>query len=233
MGDTGTGVVTGEQKKLRKISGKRALILVLALIVVIALGVILIARGSGGVVEVIAPNADPSRAIVSQYNNNEYIAAGGIEYNAALTFGESTSGSALLGGKNLAALENNFLKKDGSGGDILVDETVYGRILKFNSDWIGMSLTEGEITGEEEVFDSLVAKGDAQEKLGEKADGAQVAFHNLQIGNIFQSGNDYYVLTNEKYTLAKDGTLSPYEGVYLYKLVPKGDTLLIDDYEAL
>jgi hypothetical protein len=174
----------------------------------------------------VPPSEDIAQVIITQYNKNQMIA--NLEYDPQLTF-KSVGEIAMADGKALSPIENNLYKK-GKDGDILFDASIIGRVIQFNSDWV--SQQNGE---EEKVNDSIVKNSEAMEKIGEKGGTQRIAYHSLNIGEIVQDGKNYYVLTRENYTMSDPDTakLTPFEGVYVYKLVPQSDTLLIQNYELM
>jgi hypothetical protein len=175
----------------------------------------------------VPPSEDIAQVIITQYNKNQMIA--NLEYDPQLTF-KSAGEIAIADGKALSPIEDNLYKKGKDGENILFDENIIGRVIQFNSDWVSQQNEE-----EEKVNESIMNSGAAMDKISEKAGAQRIAFHSLDIGEIMQDGKNYYVLTRENYTMADPDTakLTPFEGVYVYKLVPQNDTLLIQDYELL
>jgi hypothetical protein len=217
--DISTGKATNKRKRIirRWLYGLIAMSLIATMIL----------AGGCGNTEPVPPSEDLAQVIISQYDKNRLIA--NLEYDPQLTF-ERMGDIDMTEGKELSPIEDNLLKKGKDGENILFDESIIGRLIQFNSDWAEQQNEEGE-----KVAESIVKGSDVTEKIEEKGCASRVAFHQLDIGAIGRDGKDYYVLTREKYTLADPDTakLTPFEGVYIYKLVSQDDTLLIQDFELL
>jgi hypothetical protein len=208
---------------------RRVLALVLAACVVAVIVLAVNFASSGGVGRDALPMSDePDNVLFAQLVNNTYL-GDDIAYDRALTF-ENYPGAGLTKGKTLSLADDNFLKNGADGEPVLVDASVFARLIQFNSDWVGWANGANEQDAVDASFTS--GKG-VRDKYTEKADGAEIAFHILHVGPIYTSGRDYYVLTQETFSRAKDGVSEPREQIYVYKLVSKGGEILIEDFEAL
>ncbi|MDR1028379.1 MAG: hypothetical protein LBL63_03055 [Clostridiales Family XIII bacterium] len=194
----------------------------LAAIVIVAVVVLLYDPG-----EAVAPPGDIDRVILSQYDKNTAIAT--LAYDPDLTF-DNQGGLTIADAEKLKPIENDLFRNGKDGADILYTENIIGRVIQFGSDWVS-----ARNDGDDKVFSSVAPNmnSDVEKKLKEKGGTAQIAFHRMDIGEIAHDGDDYYILTKETYTMAEDGALTPFEGVYAYRLTPKKDGLLIRDFEAL
>jgi hypothetical protein len=175
----------------------------------------------------VPPNPEPYSLIQSQMSNNRSIAE--VGYDSALTFA-NYSNLAIVNTASLKPIENNLLKSGGApgGGDSLYDEQIVGRVLKLNSDWVNY-LNRGDQT----VLASVQEGSAAQAKLTELGAGSLVAYHRLAIGEIRRSGKNYYLITQASYTLTKDGQLDIHDELFVYKLVARGATMLVVDFEQI
>ncbi|MDR2157535.1 MAG: hypothetical protein LBO81_07130 [Clostridiales Family XIII bacterium] len=189
------------------------------------IAIVVVVLIAGGLGETIAPSEDIGQVVASQFDKNAVIAE--IRYDPQLTFA-SAGDVALANGKTWKPIRNNLFKKSKDGDTILFDETIVGRVIQFNSDWV-----YAQNEGDDRVLASLAEDSRAAEKLKEKGGAEKLAFHTLSIGEFARAGNRYYVLTKEQYTKAGSGVVTPVESVYVYQLIPAGDTLLISDFEEL
>jgi hypothetical protein len=203
-----------------------AKILPIALVAAVAIGGALIFFLLFSSSKDVAPNSDLEAVIMSQSANNETI--GDIGWDAGVKFADHKT--EMVKNASLQPIENNFAGEGESKADdddLLYDELAIGRVMKYNSDWVKYSLE-----GDDSVFDSVSGKA-VKEKVIARNDGAQVAFHSLKVGEVKMDGNSCYVIVNERYTLAKDGGITPVENVVIYELKEKGNTLYIKDFEKV
>jgi hypothetical protein len=198
---------------------KSRLLLVVILIVVMTVG----AGCSSG--DPVPPNSNFGVLVSGQFSNNDHIAE--IDYDPTLTV-EQYGAFTIADASTLNPIEDNLYKKD-KDGNLLYDELIVGRVIKFNSDWVALCND-----ADESVFESVEAGSDAEGKIAALADGAKVAYHHLTIGQIMQGGkNEFVLLVKENYTLAADGALTPIDSVYVYTLSTKGKSMLITDFEKI
>jgi hypothetical protein len=219
-------------KKLLKGNFRR--IIIIALVVVAAifllnlLGVLDRAGSSGGEYP---PNVDMMQVLMTQFSQNKAIAD--LDEDTSLTFGYYSDAAALqtlTGGRELKPIENNLFKK--GSPNLLYDELIVGRVVKLGSDWAAGSTAVIDDPEKVAYLDSVRGK-DAEEKIAAKADGAQIAFHSMVIGEIRQTGGDYFLLTKEHYTLAKDGALNEREAVFVYELSKSSGGMYVTDFVEL
>jgi hypothetical protein len=206
-------------KKTKRILINVTLVVVTAAIIVAAILLVLDRD------KPIVPAENPSQVLDSMFGLSDSIAE--IDYDPALTF-ENYGDIAMAGGKELKPLENDLFRKGKDGENILFDESIVSRVIVFNSNWV-----DAQNGDSEDVLASVVKNSEAVDKLKEKGGTAQIAFHRMDIGAIAQDGKNYYILTRENYTMVANGESKPFEGVYAYKLVPKKDQLLIQDFATL
>jgi hypothetical protein len=175
----------------------------------------------------VPPNSEPYSLIQSQMSNNRSIAE--VGYDSALTFSNYTN-LEIVNTSSLKPIENNLLKSGGApgGGDSLYDEQIVGRVLKLNSDWVNY-LNRSDQT----VLASVQEGSAAQAKITELGAGSLVAYHRLAIGEIRHSGKNYYLIAQASYTLTKDGQLDIHDDLFVYKLVARGATMLVVDFEQI
>jgi hypothetical protein len=227
MGNFFSNFLSGDRRWLKIL----ILVLVVVIVIFIALTIIfVVADGNKGSV----PPDNPADVVNSFFGQSNNLAV--VSYNPELTF-DKYGKVKMADGKKLTPIENNLFKagKGKKGTDLHYDSEIVKRVIFFNSDWVKQQ-NEAKKTVEK----SLKKGSAAVKKLAEKGlvDGAesQVAFHSLQIGATTKgSGKTYYIITKEVYTLAvpNEGITEPREFVYVYKLVPQGDEMVIEDYEVL
>ncbi|MDR0350158.1 MAG: hypothetical protein LBH64_01240 [Coriobacteriales bacterium] len=158
-------------------------------------------------------NANTHALIQSQMDNNQTIAE--IGYDSALTFARYPNLST-VNTSSLKPIENNLLKPAREPGEVnvLYDEQIVGRVLKFNSDLVDY-LNEGDTA----VFNSVVAGSSAAVKLDEFAKDASVAFHRLALGEMRHIGQNYYLIARASYTLTRERQFDIHDEVFAYRLV--------------
>jgi hypothetical protein len=171
--------------------------------------------------------SDPYLVIQGQMSNNRSIAE--VGYDSALTFANYPN-LTIVNTASLKPIENNLLRAGGEpdGKDFLYDEQIVGRVLRLNSDWVNY-LNRGDRS----VLESVQEGSAAQTRVTELGADSMVAYHRLAIGDIRHSGKNYYLITQASYTLTRDGQLDIHEDLFVYKLVAKGDTLLVVDFEQI
>ncbi|MDR2196403.1 MAG: hypothetical protein LBO07_00320 [Coriobacteriales bacterium] len=210
-----------------RFSRKQIIIGLIALIFIFDMGVMSIWYFGNKSGPAVPPNSNPYALIQSQMGNNHSIAE--VGYDSALTFANYTN-LEIVNTASLKPIENNLLKSGGApdGADSLYDEQIVGRVLKFNSDWTAY-LNRAEQT----VFSSVQEGSVAQTKVAELGAGSLVAYHRIAIGEIRRSGKNYYLITQASYTLTKNGQLEIHDELFVYKLVARGATMLIVDFEQI
>lgn len=223
----------GEKKKPSQIKSRyiinAAMVLVIIVLAIVIYNLVVpnnATTGSQEPTKTVAPTQDIDAVIRSQSTGTEHI--GAINWDPALAFAGQTL--TIVDASTLQPIENDFMAEGPTAADaddLLFDQAAVARVITFNSNWVTYCNEDGQAVFESAVGDSLT------EKVVARTDGSQLAFHSLAIGQIMVSGNNYYVITRETYTLAKDGVLTPVEGVVVYKLERQGDELLIADFETV
>jgi hypothetical protein len=181
----------------------------------------------------VLPNADTAELVRGQLSNNQWIARIGYD-DTTLTFANITeltpnhADLTLVNTSSLKPIENDLFKGGAGpdGADLLYDEVIVGRVIKLNSDWVDY-LNEGK----DGVFSSLQPGSPAQTKLIDLGAGSRIAFHQLAIGEIRHSGRNFYLIAKATFTLSTEGKLDIHEEVFVYKLVARGNTMVVSDFE--
>ena len=223
--DSTTSAASHRPRPRPRLSTKRltiALIAVVLVVDVLAVGLLLAARGQrGGTAEA---NPNPVELIHGQLECNHGQAIANITYHPELTFAAYPAGR----GSTLRPISNNYLASVPDGGGrqvVLIDETAVGRLLSFNSDWVAY-----QNSGETAVFGNVLADSQAEQFVNQH-DGFKIAFHRLAIGEISTDGKAVYVLAQPVYTLLKDGQAVTVSDVCLFVFVRQGDTLVLSGIE--
>jgi hypothetical protein len=205
---------------------KQIIIVLIAVVLFFDVGIMTFWFSKGGGASV-PPNPDPYALIQGQMSNNRTIAV--IGYDHALTFA-SYPDLTIVNTSSLKPISNNLLKRGAAadGSDVLYDEQIVGRVLKFNSDWVDY-LNDGNRT----ALGSIQESSPAATKLAELGTDSQIAYHRLVIGEIRHIGKNYYIITRASYTLTGGGQLDIHDDIFVYKLVASQNTMLIVDFEQI
>jgi hypothetical protein len=205
-----------------------ALVVVAAIFVLNFLGVLDRAGSRAGQ---FPPNEDMMQVLMTQLSQGPAIAV--LDEDTSLTFvyySDTAALQELTGGKELKPIEDNLFKK--GSPNLLYDELIVGRVIKLGSDWsVGSTAVIDE--AEKNAYLNSVKGKTAEEKIVAKAAGAQIAFHSMTIGEIRRAGGAYFLLTRERYTLAKDGALSEKEAIFVYELSKSSDGMYVTDFAEL
>jgi hypothetical protein len=219
--------IAKQTSRFARISRKQIIIGLIAFVMVFDVVILSVGLLGGAGGQKVAPHSDPIALIQSQMANNKAIAE--IGHDSALTFANYTN-LTIVNSSSLKPIDNDLLKSAGesNGRDALYDEQIVGRILKLNSDWVSYLNQE-----DQSVFTSVEEGSPAQTKLAELGAHSLVAYHRLAMGEIRHSGKNYYIITQASYTLTKEGQLDIHDDVFVYKLVPQDDTMIVVDFEQI
>jgi hypothetical protein len=179
--------------------------------------------------KVLAPHTE-LRTVVSDLGTID-VHVGTVAWEDTLHLSDHASAITIANKAPFEPITNNFMAEGATTNDdddLLYDERAIARVIQFNSNWVDFSNNNAR----QEVFANVNGEQPTN-KATAKSDNSQVAFHNLNIGEVLTADNAYFVITHETYTLAKDGVLTPVEGIFVYRLERQGDELLITDFESV
>lgn len=224
------GAKDGKSKRKSRFTRRQIIIALIVVIVVVdaALVVWLFGLfGGGNPFASAPPNSDTAQVIQRQQHNNDRIAE--LGYDTALTFSNYPS-LTIVNTSSLKTISNNIYKTGPDDSQLLYDEMIVGRAIKFNSDWIKY-LNENN----QDVMASVKPDSPAVTKLYEwgKSSDSMATFHRLSIGEIRYTGKYYFILVQATYTLLGNGQTELFEDIFAYKLETSGDTILITDFERI
>lgn len=181
--------------------------------------------------EVVAPSTDSLSLIAKELSSADIdgnIAQ--VGYDTSLTFA-SIDSLTFTDISQLQPIEDDLYKKEGGpdGSDLLYDEMIVWRIINFNSTWVDY-LNKGA----RNVYSSVETSSAAETKLADMGVGSKVSFARLSFGEIRHIDNDYFIIVQADYSLiGTDNQSEIHSDVYVYHLVPSGNTMLIVDFELL
>jgi hypothetical protein len=174
---------------------------------------------------------DPKGVIQKQMGNNERESIYQIGYDLDLTFANYPD-LTIVNTSSLKLIENDLLRSEAgpNGEDVLYDEQIVGRILRFNSSWVNYRNWNDSL-----VFSSVQEGSEAEAKLNELGAGSMVSYQQLTLGEIRRSGKNYYILAMTSYTLIKDGRMDTLDSLFVYKLTASSqkNTMIIVDFEQI
>jgi hypothetical protein len=209
-------------------SKRKRLIIVLIIVIIvfdILAAVCLFSGLLGGRAEV---NQDPVNLIASQTVNNHGSNIADIGFDSAITLDQIGPYIKSVDYRTLKPLTNNYLSSTGTGDSrvtYLVDATAVARVISVNSNWVNYLNN-----GNEDVFNDVLPDSKASQFI-ESFKGDQIAYHRLAFGRIYTQGSNIYVITQPQITLLRDGKSATVNDIFVFKLVKRGDTLIISDIE--
>jgi len=218
------------RKKRKSHTFLRLTLIVVLAVVFLAFDVgVLIAWNFREPAKVVAPSSDPIGLIKRQLETGagENIPVVGFDTN--LMFAK-LDGITIVSTSKLTPIENNFYKVSSNplGSDLLYDEMIVNRVIRFNSEWISYVNK-----GDQKIFTSIASGGKAESKIKELGAGAKLDYFRLAIGEIQYTGKSYYVVAQINYGLTVSSQLKIYNDVFVYELVAKDDTMLVKDFEQV
>ena len=156
-----------------------------------------------------------------------------IYYDPQLTI-DMAGTLKMSGAKDLKPIPDDLMKKgkkkDGSD-NLLYDDLIVGRIIKYNSDLVSYANFK-----KKGVFKSLKKGSNAEDFTKKFVKKRKMAYHGLTFGEIVKGSKKYYfALVSENYSTINLETFETKEVTinYVYKLVPNKDTMLIEDIEQV
>lgn len=171
------------------------------------------------------PAADKEALIASQMKRNQNIQT--VRPSSALGY-RAEKDYGLSGINHSVPLENNLLMVDNQGNPIYIDQEAVGTLIAFDSQWI-----DYVNTGNTAVFD-LLEEGSAaykNSKAYSQAGKIKETFVLLEIGEIRQGADGFYVWTHEQIQIEKNGSVQSKEYYWIYLLRASGGQMKIADYK--
>jgi len=177
----------------------------------------------------VPPSADPATLISKQLITSD------LDHNISLVGYDTTLSFANLQGLTiipdlslLQPIENNLYKKAAASGgsDLLYDEMIVWRIISFNSTWV-----EFLNDGARNVYSSVETASTAEAKVAQLGRDSRIYLTRLSFGEIGHIDQTYYIIVQADYTLFNGEQADVHTDIFVYQLIPKGNTMLIEDFQ--
>ena len=170
------------------------------------------------------PMADKSALVTSQLINNKNIKE--VKYNEIFAYDPKIT----YKDPDIATsipITNNFWFKDKDAKPVYYDQSAVGTIIKFDSLWI-----DYVNTGKEEVVEITKPDTKARENVTQFRRNADLSeeFLLLEIGEIRQSSNYFYLWTHERIQVTSDGKSVTKDYKWIYQLEPVDQEMKIVNY---
>jgi|GEM_PF-1651164 len=174
-----------------------------------------------------APMADKDALVASQLALNKNI----VEVKASSTIGFDASKS--YSDPNIAKsqpITNNILyapEQAGDGDAVYYDREIVAALIRFDSMWI-----DYVNSGDKSVYTAVKEGSQAYKNVRNfsKAGKVKEKFLLLEIGELRQSGDDYYAWVHEKIEVTEAGKAAVKEYNWIYRLEKSGRDMLITNY---
>jgi hypothetical protein len=170
------------------------------------------------------PAADKNALVASQMGNNVNIEQ--VRANEALAFQRGRN-YGLPDINNSKPISNNIWQTPEAGTPIYYDRSVVGTIISFDSQWI--DYVNG---GGKGVLDLLKKDGEAYRKTAgfSKIGKITETFKLLEIGEIRQGANGFYVWVHEELQITENGKTTDKKYNWIYYLEPEEGKMKIVNY---
>ena len=170
------------------------------------------------------PMTDKAKLIQTQMDRNENIKS--IKANSALAF-KSGVDYGLEDLNKSQPIENNIWYTDDNGTPVYYDQEVVGALIAFNSQWIDY-VNEGD----KAVLKLTKEGSDAYNNAVNFSKAGKVTeeFESVEIGEIRQGEQGFYLWVGEKIHLTEGGATSTAEYQWVYCMEPVGSEMQITDY---
>jgi hypothetical protein len=170
------------------------------------------------------PTADKNALVSSQMGNNANI--GQVKGNDALAWQKGKNyGIADL--NNSKPIENNVWQSPEKGEPVYYDESVVGAVIAFDSQWI--DYVNG---GNKNVLNLLKKDSEAYRKTTNFSRLGKIkeTFSLLEIGEIRQGSNGFYVWAHEEIRVTENGKATDKKYNWIYYLEPEEGKMKIVNY---
>ncbi|MBR5001337.1 MAG: hypothetical protein IKY08_05175, partial [Firmicutes bacterium] len=180
--------------------------------------------GEADVVADPKPMADKAKLIQTQMDRNKNIKS--VKANSALGF-KSGVDYGLDDLNKSQPIANNIWYTDEKGTPVYYDQEVVGALIAFNSQWI-----DYVNDGDKAVLKLTKEGSDAYNNaVGfSKAGKVKEEFTSVEIGEIRQGEQGFYLWVGEKIQLTENGATSTAEYQWVYCMEPVGKEMKITDY---
>jgi len=180
--------------------------------------------GEGQPVADSKPMADKAKLIQTQMDRNENIKS--IKVNSALGYKNGVD-YGLDDLNKSQPIENNIWYTDDNGTPVYYDQEVVGTLIAFNSQWIDY-VNEGD----KAVLQLTKEGSDAYNNAVNFSKAGKVTeeFKSVEIGEIRQGEQGFYLWVGETIQLTESGATSTAEYQWVYCMEPVGKEMQITDY---
>ena len=180
--------------------------------------------GEADVVADPKPMADKAKLIQTQMDRNKNIKS--VKANSALGYKNGVD-YGLDDLNKSQPIANNIWYTDEKGTPVYYDQEVVGALIAFNSQWI-----DYVNDGDKAVLKLTKEGSDAYNNaVGfSKAGKVKEEFTSVEIGEIRQGEQGFYLWVGEKIQLTENGTTSTAEYQWVYCMEPVGKEMKITDY---
>jgi len=170
------------------------------------------------------PTADKNALVSSQLGNNTNIEQ--VRANESLAF-QPGKDYGQGGINNSKPITNNIWLTPENGDPVYYDKAVVGTVIAFDSRWI--DYVNG---GDKSVLDLLKKDSEAYRKAASfsKVGKVKETFKLLEIGEIRQSGNGFYVWAHEELEIVENGKTTNQKYNWIYHLEPVDGKMQIVNY---
>ncbi|MCL1982876.1 MAG: hypothetical protein FWG53_07330, partial [Clostridiales bacterium] len=169
------------------------------------------------------PEADKAALVAGQLGSNRNIvtveAKDELKYNAANTYSDADIGSS-------KPIEDNVWRTF-EGNDVLYDQSVVASLISFNSKWIDFVNS-----GDESILEVVKKGGQAEKSILDykRGSGVKKTFKLLQIGEIRQNGNIFFIWAHEMIQDTANGKTTENSYDWIYRMEAVDDKMLVTGY---
>lgn len=170
------------------------------------------------------PMTDKAALIQTQMGKNKNIKS--IKANSSLGY-KSGVDYGLKDLNNSKPITNNIWYTDDQGNPVYYDQAVVGTLISFNSQWV-----DYVNTGDKAVLKVVKEGSDAYNNTVNfsKAGKVKEEFTSMEIGEIRQGEQGFYLWAKEEIKLVENGTTSTANYQWVYCMEPVGKEMKIVDY---
>lgn len=170
------------------------------------------------------PMADKAKLVQTQMDHNKNIKS--VEANSALAY-KSGVDYGISDLNKSQPIANNIWYTNDDGTPVYYDQEVVGALIAFNSQWI-----DYVNDGDKAVLKLTKEGSDAYNNAVNfsKAGKVKEEFVSVEIGEIRQGEQGFYLWVGEKIELTENGTTSTAEYQWVYCMEPVGKEMKITDY---
>ena len=218
---------------------KRLLVLLICIFLVIDIVLLASAFAFGGLRNRVAVTPNLNTVIVAQTTNSPNLLISNIGYDPALDLATLRPYIKSVDTRALMPLKNNYLATVQNGSTqqtVLVDSTTVGRVISTYSNLVRYC-NYGQADA---LANDLLDNSQAAQLLKAPFNSERITFHRLAIGRIYCINKplqpiEVYIFVQPYYTQVNNdsGQAKSVGDVYLFKLVPKGSTLVVEAIEQV